>query len=105
MAYYDNLSNAIDKLKRSLPDRTHKKTITYITNDGSRRSTYSKRGTSLVLSAMELELQTHCAVSVEVKPSWVKGKCHSYRSENKELAGAEDQTSVPTVQERWSMTD
>lgn len=52
----------------------------------------------IILQAMELELQTHCAVSVEVKPSWVKGKCHSYRSENKELAGAEDQTSVPTVQ-------
>lgn len=46
---------------------------------------------------MELELHTHCEVSVDVKPVWYKGKRHPYRSRNEELAAAEDQTSVPNI--------
>ncbi|XP_071138371.1 uncharacterized protein [Mytilus edulis] len=85
MAYYEKVKEDLMKLKKNDNERKQgKKDTNFIENDVTRRSTYSRRSTSLKIAAMELEIQTHCSVSLEIAPTWRNGRIHSYKSKNEE---------------------
>jgi len=57
--YYADLTEKMNRLKNKNDQRSVKKEISYIEKEGNRRSKLSSRGDSLILAAMEVEVQTH----------------------------------------------
>ena len=47
--YYEDLAKSVNEQKLKNPKRKSKKEIKYIENDSTRRSTFCKRGESLIL--------------------------------------------------------
>ena len=48
-AYYDELADSVNEQKKKDPKCNSKKEIKYMENDSTRRSTFSKRGETIIL--------------------------------------------------------
>ena len=77
--YYDDLKKKMDDFKKKNNQRGTKKDITMLPTEYRRTQKLSVRGDTLILNAMELEVQTHCKIHLEMKTE--KGKPgKSYRT-------------------------
>ncbi|XP_072031634.1 uncharacterized protein [Amphiura filiformis] len=80
VGYYHMLEDGVNREKRADKCRTSKKEIQFIEHTKNRSTTYLKRSGSLILAAKELEIQTHCHISLHIQPTWPRGKQYRYLS-------------------------
>ncbi|VDI57097.1 Hypothetical predicted protein [Mytilus galloprovincialis] len=69
----------------TMKENKEKEDTNFIENDVTSTSQLiQERSTFFESRAMELEIQTHCSVSLEIAPTWRNGRIHSYKSKNEE---------------------
>ena len=66
--YYEKLAQKLAVMKKEDNARADKKSIEYIENNGSRRTTFCRRSKTIIMNCMELELQTRFRFSLNIKP-------------------------------------
>ena len=79
-AYYEDLSSKILKMKSKNNQRRKKKDTFYIEDLAARRKKISTRTDTLVLNAMEIELQTHMKINLQIKNDKGKKVIRSHKS-------------------------
>ncbi|XP_072025571.1 uncharacterized protein [Amphiura filiformis] len=94
--YYSSLEEKIETNKLQGKYKNYKKVgdkaMVYVRNGQNRRNIYRNRAATLVQRAMELEVLTHCKVSVQVTSRHPSGKSHGYHSQ---LPWVDDQQLAP----------
>ena len=86
-AYYEDLSSKILRMKSKNYQRGKKEDIFYIEDLTVRRTKISIHTDTLVLDAMEIELQTHVKINLQIKNDQGKKVIRSYESFGKAIWG------------------
>ena len=79
-AYYGDLFSKILRMKSKKNQRRKKKDTFYIEDLAARRKKISTRTDTLVLNAMEIELQTHMKINLQIKNDKGKKVIRSHKS-------------------------
>ena len=98
--YYEKLAQKLAVMKKEDNVRTDRKSIEYIENNGSRRSTFCRRSKTIIMNCLELELQARFSFSLNIKPPLGAAKqCKGvqYKSSNYDLDETETSFTEPPV--------